>query len=169
MTLDWRTDIAQQRDARIAGSSLATAEPAEQLHAWLVTKLQQRAHGIKVKDVVTYKRGEDPHVAVITCGDHVTFPYARKDGVRCSFSIVLRDDVANEGAEILSYSFRVHAPDAAPSTPAYLRYDFDLTAQHDPAHHPRSHLHPGHKNLRAPAPVLTPRELIGWFLGLQVW
>lgn len=161
-----RRAIAANRDARIIAAR-PKPDTVDEFKPWLITRLQERAAGIKVKDIVVEIPGtEDPTVRVISCGSHADLAYVRRDGARCAFTFVIRQ--TNDDVSLVTYKFHVAAPETA-SAPAWLRYEFDLAGAHDPTFEPRSHFHPGHRHVRAPAPVLTPRELVAWFLDLQPW
>lgn len=65
-----------------------------------------------------------------------------------------------------SYSCQICFPDGAP--PRFLRFDLDSTGKAHEQEGLRCHMHPGANDLRVPAPVLHPLELLDLLLhGLR--
>lgn len=69
---------------------------------------------------------------------------------------------------LIAYRFEVARTGGA-GIPPFVRYDFDFKPHADPVNHPQAHLHPGHADVRVPAPVLRPKELLQWFLTMAAW
>lgn len=91
--------------------------------------------------------------------------FEREDGTWFTFWITL------VAGNLDSYSFQICF--RGEQCPTFLRFELDApgTAQNSGPHEAeglRSHLHPGHNDLRVPAPVLSPLELLDFFLyGLR--
>jgi hypothetical protein len=77
--------------------------------------------------------------------------YARS-GARLSFGITLRE--GNGRCRLVAYRFHFHLPEGA--IPHFYRFDLNDRAHSTPLVEPRSHLHPGHDDIRLPTPVLNP-------------
>lgn len=64
--------------------------------------------------------------------------------------------------ELLAYDFELRFP--GPQPPAWIRQDLNLPGHDNEQDGLRSHLHPGNDDIQAPAPVLSPLELLDLFL-----
>lgn len=86
--------------------------------------------------------------------------FKRDDGAWFTFMFQVSD--VGGSLRLESYALRLCFPRG--STPAFLRFDLDGPGKANPAAHEReglrSHLHPGHDDLRVPAPILHPLELL---------
>lgn len=107
-------------------------------------------------------------VAALICGEHFddgqeegAFLY-RADGARLSFSITVH--FPNTQAPVL-FAYRFHVRFPAHSVPQFVRIDLNRPGGAiDPLAEPRSHLHPGSDDLRLPAPIMSPQQLVHTFL-----
>lgn len=70
---------------------------------------------------------------------------------------------------IVAYSFQIDRSDPPAGAPSYIRYDYTETAHADAVKEPWSHLTPGDDNIRVPAPVLSPIELVHLFITAPKW
>lgn len=87
--------------------------------------------------------------------------FLRDDGAWFDFSIT----VARAGRrplELLAYDFELRFP--GPRPPDWLRIDLNLPGTDNDLDGLRSHLHPGNDDLQAPAPLLSPLEVLDQFL-----
>jgi hypothetical protein len=91
----------------------------------------------------------------------------RDDGAWLHFSITVRN--ASDILEICGYDFELVFPeDMVPPNgpmPSFYRIDLNFKDHPNEARELRSHCHPGHEELQAPAPVMTPDEI----LDLLIW
>lgn len=87
--------------------------------------------------------------------------FVRDDGAWLSFTLTTRQN--ERRLEILTYSFELVWPNAV--SPWFLRFDLNAPGHANDAREIRSHLHPGNDDLLAPAPIMTPEEL----LDLLLW
>ena len=112
-----------------------------------------------------HKKEKDARL--VLCGERSGPSYRRKDGLACNFVVVVREQ--ENGLEVLSYAMHLAAPDGA--QPGFLRWEYERERKDgvDAIREPLAHLHPGHDQVRLPAPILSPRELVAAFLGLPAW
>jgi len=91
----------------------------------------------------------------------------RDDGAWLHFSITLPE--ASNGLELLAYDFELIFPEdmVLPQgpMPPFFRIDLNLPGHRNEDRELRSHCHPGSDDLQAPAPVMTPEEI----LDLLIW
>lgn len=91
--------------------------------------------------------------------------FTRADGAWFDFAVTVRD--TRRGLELLGYDFELRFPEGQ-AWPVFLRYDLNLPDHPNQDQGLRSHLHPGHDELLAPAPLCSPLELLDLFLrGLR--
>jgi hypothetical protein len=162
----WAITLAEARDTRLVACPPIEPGKLTQLKVWTVTHLRPvAARGIDVEALVqmTGRAGAE---RTLRCGDRDGAQFVRRDGLSCHFLINLLETPT--GLQLLSYAFHVDAPG---STPAFLRWEYAVSrkAGVDAVKEPLAHLHPGHDDVRLPAPVLGPREIIAVFLGLERW
>lgn len=97
--------------------------------------------------------GGDPSRPRDPAGTHLR----RSDGAWFDFSITVRE--RDPQVEVLTYRFEIRFPPgiAAP----FMRFDHNLpeVGAGKLANEPRSHLHPGHDDLRVPTPQMSPEEV----------
>lgn len=62
----------------------------------------------------------------------------------------------------MGYDFELRFPGLQP--PTWIRLDLNLPGHDNDEDGLRSHLHPGNEDLQAPAPMLSPLELLDLFL-----
>lgn len=77
-------------------------------------------------------------------------------GARLSLAVAVHEKAGL--SELITLRFHYHFPDG--HSPAYLRFDLNKASHSAPLAEPRSHLHPGLKNVRVPIPVLHPVEVL---------
>ncbi len=87
--------------------------------------------------------------------------FLRDDGAWFDFTITVARSPGRP-LELLSYDFELRFP--GPQPPAWIRLDLNLPGHDNDADGLRSHLHPGNDDIQAPAPVLSPLELLDLFL-----
>ena len=87
--------------------------------------------------------------------------FVRDDGAWLSFSLTVRQH--ERELEILAYDFELVWPNGA--SPSFLRFDLNPPGHANDVREIRSHFHPGNDDLLAPAPIMTPEEL----LDLLLW
>jgi hypothetical protein len=86
--------------------------------------------------------------------------FYRDDDARIRFAITVRFDGASQ--ELSSYRFHLQFP--AETVPAYTRFDLNPGPSDDPLLEPRCHVHIGAEDLRVPAPVMSPIEILNKLL-----
>ena len=166
----WALQLAEGRDSRIL-SATPVAEPGRlnQLVTWTKRKLRSvAASGVNVENLV--QRGKDGDKVTLICGRRGETAFEREDGLRCLFKMNFLEE--NKSLKLLSYALEIRSPSSdSKVSPLFLRWEyvFEKSERLDPIFEPQSHLHPGHRDIRVPAPVLSPKELIALFLGLQKW
>ena len=84
--------------------------------------------------------------------------FYRYDGARISFAITVRS--VGPILELVSYRFHLQFP--AGRAPTHVRFDLNPEggASDDPLREPRSHVHVGAEDLRVPAPLMGPVEIL---------
>jgi hypothetical protein len=87
--------------------------------------------------------------------------FLRADGAWFDFAITVAWSVGGP-LQLLAYDFEIRFPES--QQPAWIRLDLNLPGHDNDMDGLRSHLHPGNDDLQAPAPVLSPLELLGLFL-----
>lgn len=87
--------------------------------------------------------------------------FLRDDGAWFDFSITVARAPRGPLA-LLAYDFELRFP--GPRPPAWIRIDLNLPGTDNDLDGLRSHLHPGNDDLQAPAPLLSPLELLDQFL-----
>jgi hypothetical protein len=115
----------------------------------LANKLKARgmSHGAYCIEGGDPTRSRDPD------GSHLR----RSDGAWFNFSIAVREN--DSLLEVLTYRFEICFPTGIGAP--FMRFDHNLPEEDagKPADEPRSHLHPGHDELRVPTPQMSPEEL----------
>jgi hypothetical protein len=69
--------------------------------------------------------------------------------------------------ELLAQDFEIRFP-AGAGTP-FLRFDLNLPTHRNETRDMRCHLHPGSDDILAPAPLMSPLELLALFLDGMRW
>jgi hypothetical protein len=93
--------------------------------------------------------------------------FRRRDGAFFHFSITVRPR-RGQPLELVAYDFELcfSDPDNPEArAPRFVRFDLNEPAHGNESRGLRCHLHPGHDDLIAPAPLLSPVELLDLFLG----
>jgi hypothetical protein len=85
----------------------------------------------------------------------------RDDGAWLHFTILVRE--ISGSLEMLGYDFELVFPEG--QVPPFYRIDLNLPGHENEDRALRSHCHPGSDDLQAPAPVMTPEEI----LDLLIW
>jgi hypothetical protein len=89
---------------------------------------------------------------------------ARDDGAWFDFSITVRENGTQ--LELVAYDFEIRFPPGM-GIP-FLRFDLNLPDRRTETRGLRSHLHPGSDDILAPAPRMSPLEILGLFIdGLR--
>jgi hypothetical protein len=98
--------------------------------------------------------GGDPSRPRDPAGSHLR----RSDGAWFDFSITVRE--RGSQLEMLTYRFEIRFPPGMGAP--FMRFDHNLpeAIPGKPANEPRSHLHPGHDDLRVPTPQMSPEEVM---------
>jgi hypothetical protein len=124
--------------------------------------LQQRAErgaGQNVQDMIRLHR--ERNAAAITLGPsidkgetdkHFLFP----SGARLSFFLSLK--AVEAGSRLIAYRYHLHLGSNARFE--FLRFDLNKEQNANPLREPRCHIHLGTANVRVPAVVLDPFELL---------
>ena len=82
----------------------------------------------------------------------------KPDGSRLSFFVMVVFDGHAPGV-LAAYRFHLQFPDR--SVPPFLRFDLNHeSAEHEPLHEPRYHIHPGSNEIRAQIPPMTPAQVL---------
>lgn len=165
----WAVDVAERRDVRVTSNVPVEECNMASLKVWTQRYLRTvAARGVDVESLVQMS-GPAGGERVLVCGDRDGPSFERCDGVRCHFKIVVRESRGQ--LETISYVMHVDAPTGRAASPSFLRWECAPTRKSgvDALKEPLSHLHPGHDHVRLPSPVLSPKELIVVFLGLELW
>jgi hypothetical protein len=170
----------QSLQNRILGAwpSLRARTPAELLRG-LKNKFLKASNGgllrrgIGLDVIEKWVKLDPPGVSVIAGGvkDFRRAPenayLVRDDGAWLHFTILVREGSAS--LEMLGYDFELVFPEemALPKggMPPFFRIDLNLPGHENEEREMRSHLHPGHDDLQAHAPVMSPDEI----LDLLIW
>lgn len=86
--------------------------------------------------------------------------FARPDGFWFDFTITLTED--DQGLALIAYAFELRFPAEGPIQ--FVRFDLDPPDQAHEDDGLRCHMHPGSDDIRLPAPLLAPLELLDVFL-----
>ena len=90
----------------------------------------------------------------------------RADGAWFVFSITVRS-LTSKQIELFAYDFELCFPardQAEAGLPRFVRFDSNGPAHDNKDKGLRCHVHPGHDDLSAPAPLMSPVELLDLFL-----
>ncbi len=94
--------------------------------------------------------------------------FRRHDGAWFVFTITVRRR-HKQPLELYAYDFELcfpeHGDQEEPRSPRFVRFDLNDPKHDNKAKGLRCHVHPGHDDLIAPAPVLSPVELLDLFLS----
>lgn len=95
------------------------------------------------------RTGERPH-------------FRRRDGAWFFFTLTVR---SRRGLplQLIAYDFELCFPPSAPDAerlPRFVRFDLNQPGHDNESIGLRSHVHPGHDDLSAPAPLMSPMELL---------
>ncbi len=93
--------------------------------------------------------------------------FHRRDGARFTFTLTVRPR-RGQPLELLAYDFELcfAPPDVSGAgAPRFVRFDLNEPAHGNESRGLRCHMHPGHDDLIAPAPLLSPIELLDLFLA----
>lgn len=92
--------------------------------------------------------------------------FIRRDGAWFTFTITVRVRPARP-LDLFAYDFELCFPasvDVEARFPRFVRFDLNPPLHGNEARGLRCHMHPGHDDLIAPAPLMTPLELLDLFL-----
>lgn len=92
--------------------------------------------------------------------------FRRIDGAWFVFTITVRS-LTRTQIELLAYDFELCFPardQQEAGLPRFVRFDLNLPGHGNDAKGLRCHVHPGHDDLSAPAPLMSPVELLDLFL-----
>ena len=93
--------------------------------------------------------------------------FLRRDGAWFVFTITIRKRDA-EALELYAYDFELCFPkrdDLPAPLPRFVRFDLNQPGHDNQTKGLRCHTHPGHDDLMAPAPLMSPIELLDLFLN----
>lgn len=97
--------------------------------------------------------------------------FRRPDGAWFFFTLTVRTR-KGQPLELLAYDFELNFPQhpsGADRFPRFLRFDLNQPGHRNESRELRAHMHPGHDDLIAPAPMLSPLELLDLFItGLVI-
>lgn len=97
--------------------------------------------------------------------DHNIAHLARNDGAWFDFSITVREH--GKQLELVAYDFEIRFPPGMGAP--FLRFDLNLPDHHNETRELRSHLHPGSDDILAPAPLMSPLEILALFVDGLRW
>lgn len=86
--------------------------------------------------------------------------FERNDGAWFDFSITVREVGAH--LELLSYNFEIRFAPGMGSP--FLRFDLNLPDHRNQERELRCHLHPGSDDILVPAPLMSPSEVLWFFI-----
>jgi hypothetical protein len=161
----WAEPIGLARDKRILGMPVIERCSMNALLVWTKDRLSAVARaGVDVNSLVQMT-GKPNAERVLVCGTRGGTQFVRSDGVACNFRIVVVEN--GNSLALCSYAFHVDSPDQA--IPPFLRWEFSFERKPNVSatREPLAHMHPGHDQVRLPAPVLSPKELITCFLAVE--
>ncbi len=128
--------------------------------------------GLRPAEAVGSPRGAPPECTGILGGDKDfkrtddQRSFRRADGAWFTFSITVRSLTRNR-IELVAYDFELCFPERghheAP-LPRFIRFDLNEPGHANDTKGLRCHVHPGHDDLSAPAPLMSPTELLDLFL-----
>jgi hypothetical protein len=156
--------IAEGRDLRITTAAATDSVPVTSLLAWAQAQVQKV--GAQNRIQLSRRDGAERVLAGGSRGG----PYlTHRNGLRCSFEFVLIEQPG--GAGIQSYSMELRPPEDHSKAPAFLRWEYTPVRKEDvdAIREPLAHVHPGHDEVRLPAPVHTVKELILMFTHTDLW
>lgn len=161
---------APQVPGAIAAAPVAgeCRENPTQLLTWAKSLLRRVCKSEEAHRHVAVTR-TDNNAWVLTCG-RPEHRLLRQDGLACAM-IATFVTAPGGGDRLVSYAMDIRPPDNFLGSPRFLRWEYQDTPKIgvDPFLEPRSHLHPGHPDVRIPAPPLTPREMLIWFAHMPAW
>jgi len=144
-------------------------ESPPELRTWaqrLLNRVCVRGEALRL---VNLERSQDGTAWVLTCGRRDS-RLLRQDGLACAMiaTFVAHPD---GGYRVQSYAMDIRPRDNFSGSPSFLRWEYQDSPKTgvDPFLEPRSHLHPGHPDVRLPAPPLNPREILIWFAHMPAW
>lgn len=88
--------------------------------------------------------------------------FRRRDGAWFFFTITVRSR-RGQSLQLIAYDFELCFPPTAPGAerlPRFVRFDLNQPGHNNESIGLRSHMHPGHDDLSAPAPLMSPLELL---------
>lgn len=92
--------------------------------------------------------------------------FRRRDGAWFHFTITVRSR-RGQPIELHAYDFELCFPERDPQEsrlPRFVRFDLNQPGHANESKGLRAHIHPGHDDLSAPAPLMTPLEILDLFL-----
>jgi len=150
----------------------------KQLRSYLVAASDERLLATKVADVFRWLKlspsplGQEPEYMGIyggekdqkRIGDGPRF--VRKDGAWCTFTITVRAR-RRQPLELVAYDFELCFPERTDwerRLPRFVRFDLNPPAHGNESKGLRCHMHPGHDDLIAPAPLMSPMDVLDLFV-----
>lgn len=93
--------------------------------------------------------------------------FRRQDGAWFTFTITVRAR-RGQALELYAYDFELCFPersDQEAGLPRFVRFDLNQPGHDNESKGLRCHMHPGHDDLIAPAPLMSPLEILDLFLS----
>jgi hypothetical protein len=112
-------------------------------------------YGARLANANFHRTLEDPH-------------FTRVDGAWFDFLIAGRDR-PGKATELIAYSCELRFPETPPGLPRFVRYDLNLPGHSNELPGLRCHLHPGHDDLQAAAPLMHPLDILDLCLYGLTW
>ncbi len=151
--------VNEATDKEVEGKTLLESNKvATEIRGFLIKNEQEHTANNPVKLV---RRTNDSRSSAIMLGPQIdkglTSDHFRFDsGARLSFGITLKD----QGNGSLLISYRFHFVFREGHDPQFVRFDLNPTGVMDPLLEPRCHTHPGVEEVRLPARLLAPIEVL---------
>ncbi len=170
-TNDWAITCATTRDNRIIQAAPREEVGFQAFFIWVVNQMKSVAGGGCDVSTLIQQKGERRGPQSVVCGKRDGSSFERLDGLKCHFKMTVLEKGSGKNKQIEVLSYVLHVDGQSEACPSFLRWEFATERKHnvDAVKEPLSHLHPGHDHIRLPSPVLSPKELIGVFLGLENW
>jgi hypothetical protein len=160
--------------ARLIGIPISLPPTPEELRGQIIRVLRKASDTGRltdspkhILDQVVLIRSPCGTMAVITGGeknfdrDPRLAHFTRADGAWFDFALTVRHP-RGEQPVLFGYNFEIRFP--ADVAPAFYRTDLNLPGHSNEAETLRCHAHPGNDDLSVPAPVMTPIEILEYFI-----
>jgi hypothetical protein len=166
---DTSLSVARARDKRIVGNERASFERAESVRTVIRVLLKQLVSKDHLARVTLRESTHNGAAATLVALGERKGPWIALSSTTfsCHGQFTLRQTKA--GWIVVAYSVQIDRSDAPAGAPSYIRHDYTETAHDNAVKEPWSHVTPGDDNIRIPAPVLSPIELVHLFISAPQW